>query len=270
MSRDERRIYQLGVAFAAVMIIAMTSVLTEECGKNTVYAAAEVVDGNFIDGTATSPEKGQIREDSGMPCVNREQFERWYETYEPTASEEEILPDIGTVHDESEAELLENSRPYAEEIQSEDEMGSSESVLDLSTAEKQVVYSVNGETLNPELQALLYDALDRHGISYWFEIACCQCYQESRFNIYAVNQSNHEDMGILQYKSRYWDWNRGDIFDPAAQIELYAEQMAARLNAGLSADECISRHKTSDYSTAVDWTYVQQVKQHIPSLEAIR
>lgn len=116
---------------------------------------------------------------------------------------------------------------------------------------------------------MMYDALNRHGVSYFYEIGICQMWQESRGNIFAENP-NGKDKGVLQYRLQYWDWNRGDIFDPAAQIELYAEQMAQRLNSGLSADECISRHNTSDHVSEVNWEYVAQVKQHLSNLREVK
>lgn len=254
MSRYERRIYQLGVAFAAVMIIAMTSVLTEECGKNTVYAAAEAVDGNFIDGTATSPEKGQIREDSAMPCVDAESFRRFLETYKQETGEEARTDTVREDHEDVRTEAA-GSLPEATAAEVESSVPP--------------LYRISGETIDESLQIRLYQHLQEAGIPWWYEIGLCQMFQESSGNVYAVSKDGR-DMGILQFRAQFWDWNLGDIFNADAQMQLYSEQMAARLNAGLSADECISRHKTSDYSTAVDWTYVQQVKQHIPSLEAIR
>lgn len=254
MNREERRIYQLGVAFAAVMIIAMTSVLTEDCGKNTVYAAAEVVDGNFIDGTATSPEKGQIREDSAMPCVDAESFRRWMETYEPETTEEARSDDSRTDH--------EVVREEAPTLATEPE----------TTVESTgpAIYRIAGETIDESIQVRLYQYLQEAGIPYWYEGALCQMFQESHGQQYAVNQTNHEDMGLFQYKNRFWNWADGDIFNVDAQMSRYAADMAARFNSGLTVDEAISRHNTSDSVEAVNWEYVAAVKQWLPTLEAIR
>ena len=70
---------------------------------------------------------------------------------------------------------------------------------------------------------------------------------------------------MYQYRSTYW--NGGDIFDVDAQIERYASDMAARFNIGLSVDEAISRHNTSDHVEAVNWEYVEQVKQWLPTMK---
>ena len=254
MNREERRIYQLGVAFAAVMIIAMTSVLTEEFGKNTVCAAAEAVDGNFIDGTATSPEKGQIREDSAMPCVDAESFRRFLETYEQETGEEARTDAV---------------RPDHEDVRTEEVTLAAETEATVESTGP-AIYRIAGEEIDESIQVRLYQHLQEAGIPYWYEGALCQMFQESHCQQYAVNQKNHEDMGLFQYKSRFWNWADGDIFDVDAQLSRYASEMSARFNAGLSVDEAISRHKTSDYCTAVDWTYVGHVKQWLGQMEKIK
>lgn len=130
------------------------------------------------------------------------------------------------------------------------------------------VYRINGEIPDPELQRMIWDALDAAGISYWYEGCLAQCFQESHMQRYAQNP-NGLDKGILQYRITYWDWSKGDIFDVDAQLQRYAAEMAARFNAGLSVDEAISRHKTSDYCTQVDWLYVQHVKQWLAVMEEV-
>lgn len=262
MKRWEANIYMKCIAILAFGIIAAVFLMTipadaSDLSKKAVFTDFDDDVEEFTVCEVESPENGKIREMSGMPCENRKQFERWYANYEQTASEEMEVSEL----EESSSEVPVNETRC--EVSEEETETVQEAVP--HTAK---VFAVNGETLNPELQALLYDALDRHGIGYFFEIACVQCYQESHFNVWAENP-NGRDKGILQYRLQYWDWNRGDIFDPAAQFELYAEQMAARLNAGLSAEECISRHNTSDFVTAVNWEYVGQVKQHLANLREV-
>lgn len=259
MKRWEANIYMKCIAILAFGIIAAVFLMTlPVSAKKAVLTDDSTVGEYFIDQTAKSPENALFDANSAMPCVDGESFKKWMETYEQTASEEVEVSE----REESSSEVPVNETRC--EVSEEETETVQETVP--HTAK---VFSVNGETLNPELQALLYDALDRHGISYFFELACVQCYQESHFNVWAENP-NGRDKGILQYRLQYWDWNRGDIFDPAAQFELYAEQMAARLNAGLSADECISRHNTSDFVTAVNWEYVGQVKQHLANLREVK
>lgn len=254
MKRSERKIYCKCIAVMAVYIISAVYFFTlpsqahAEIAKNVPYLDDTVSVEEFTAEPSETPEMGQIREMSGMPCENREQFERWMETYEQETEEEESSQWVDV------AETAETKQEVRE--------------IGVGTVET-VLYSVNGETLNPELAQKLHDALEKYSIGYFWEIALAQCYQESHFNVYAVNPNNLIDSGILQYRATYWDWNRGDIFSVDAQFELYAEQMANRLSAGLSADECISRHKTSDFSTAVDWEYVGQVKQWLGTIREV-
>lgn len=259
MRKEERKIYTRCIAIMAVYIIAgvwlytmPSQAHTAQIAENVPYLDETVSGEEFTAEPSETPKKGQIRENtpmSAMPCDDPENFKRWMETYE---QEQE------TCEQETEPEPEPTTVP------------TDECKVTTGTDETPVTfYSVNGETLNPELAQKLHDALEKYSIGYFWEIALAQCYQESHFNVYAVNPNNLIDSGILQYRATYWDWNRGDIFSVDAQFELYAEQMANRLNAGLSADECISRHKTSDFSTAVDWEYVGQVKQWLGTIREV-
>jgi len=139
---------------------------------------------------------------------------------------------------------------------------------DSEGAAEPVIYRIAGKLIDPEIQRKLYAALDAEGIAYWYEGALAQMMQESQGNPTVVNPENQEDMGLFQYKVRYWDWAEGDIFDADVQMRRYAREMAARFNAGLSVDECISRHNTSDSVTEVNWKYVADVKQWLGMMEA--
>ena len=123
--------------------------------------------------------------------------------------------------------------------------------------------------IDPEIQRAIYQALDDAGIAYWYTGALAQCYQESRGDPTATNQANGIDKGLFQYREPFWDWSRGDIYDPEVQIRLYVSQTANRINAGLSVDEIISRHKTSDWVTVLDLEYIAQVKQWLGKMEVI-
>ena len=136
------------------------------------------------------------------------------------------------------------------------------------------LYSVNGQVLDCCLQVYLYDRLEEKGIEWWYEYALCQSYQESRYDIYAVNQTNFEDKGLFQYKQRYWagiaaQYGRGgaDIFDPYAQIDVYTSQIAERINKGEDVYSAISDHYTggSGYSQK----YVNEVMQWMSKMERI-
>lgn len=238
--------------------------LTQNLG---VCRASTIEAEEFTIETPKAQETGQIRRESGMPCENREQFERWYETYEcETAEETTDRPNESTATDETELETC--SEGLSEE---EDSAEVETDILDsqvpevVSPSYSYPLYTINGELIDPVIQQKLHDALEKHGIAYWYEGALCQMYQESRGQQYAVNPNNGIDCGLFQYRSTYW--NGGDIFDVDAQIERYASDMAARFNSGLSVDEAISRHNTSDYVTAVNWEYVNQVKQHLATMK---
>ena len=93
MTREERRIYQLGVAVGAVLIIAMFSVLTEECGaKIYAYAAPAMQLEDFTEDTTGTPENGKIQRQSAMPCDDPDTFSAWLETYEEETEQPEDGP----------------------------------------------------------------------------------------------------------------------------------------------------------------------------------
>ena len=134
--------------------------------------------------------------------------------------------------------------------------------------EEPKIYTIGGGLIDPEIQRKLYQALEAEGIGYWYTGALAQMWQESQGRPEAVNPNNGIDCGLYQYRITYWT-EPADIFDVDAQLQKYAKDMAARFNAGLTADEAISRHNTSDFVTDINWTYVQQVRQHLATMEVI-
>ena len=235
MSREERRIYSFGVVVAAILIIAIVAVLTDGCGtKIEAYAAPVCAVEDFTEESSETSETGLFDEDSAMPCVDPEGFAAWYEEYQHASITSNTL------------EALEPEIPIYH--------------FNVGPNEHQI---------EPDLQRLLYHYLEEAGIEYWYEGALAQMYQESH-GIWWAENPNGLDKGIYQYRITYWNWNDGDIFDVDAQMRRYASEMSARFNSGLSANEAISRHKTSDYVTTIDWTYVGHVKQWLPLMEAIR
>ena len=240
MTRYERKIYSFGVVIAAILIIAIVSVLTEGCGAETaVYAAPMVNVKDFTEVATEAPKKAKIREQEAMNEPETEEQDRCYK--------------IGTDHEEDRTDT-------------ESELRTTEASVE---ADLPVLYRIAGEEIQEELQIKLYQYLSDAGIDYWYTGALAQMFQESHCHQYAENP-NGLDKGIYQYRITYWNWNDGDIFDVDAQLQRYASEMSARFNAGLSVDEAISRHKTSDYCTAVDWTYVGHVKQWLGQMEAIK
>ena len=235
MSREERRIYSFGIVIAAILIIAIVAVLTDGCGaKIEAYAAPVTQVEDFTEESSETSETGLFDDQSAMPCVDPEGFAAWYEEYQHASITSNTL------------EALESGIPIYH--------------FNVGPHEHQI---------EPDLQRLLYHYLEEAGIEYWYEGALAQMYQESH-GIWWAENPNGLDKGIYQYRITYWNWNDGDIFDVDAQMRRYASEMSARFNSGLSANEAISRHKTSDYVTTIDWIYVGHVKQWLPLMEAIQ
>lgn len=113
------------------------------------------------------------------------------------------------------------------------------------------------ESGNTDIYGLLSCSLDAAGIGWWYPYAVAQMTQESQCNPWAEN-ANGLDKGLFQYRITYWTQPES-IFDVNAQIRVYVSQVQARLAAGLSIEETISRHYTSDYITEVNWQYVNDV-----------
>lgn len=196
---------------------------------------------------------------SGMPCENKEQFERWYREYEQETSEEaeDGLQEYGTsgtvLHTETEA---------------------SESDVSESNGISTPIYSVNGETLSPDFQRWVYNKLQDEEIEYWYETMLCQMYQESRFDQYAVSKDGR-DHGILQFRAEFWNdvsaqygFPGADIYDPYVQVAIYIKQTAERINSGISGAEVLTRHKTSDWGV-FDQQYYNEVSQWFDTIERI-
>lgn len=246
MSREERRIYSFGIVIAAILIIAIVAVLTDGCGaKIDAYAAPVVLVEDFTEESSETSETGLFDDQSAMPCCDSESFRRWYEGYCASA---------GTVERETD-EIVEE------------------------TSEIPIYHfnvGPNEHQIEPDLQRLLYHYLEEAGIEYWYEGALAQMYQESH-GIWWAENPNGLDKGLLQYRTTYWPATAAaygepgaDIFDWRAQVRVYARQTAARISAGLSVDEIISRHKTSDECPALDHAYIQQVRQWLTKMEAAR
>lgn len=261
MTRYERKIYSFGVVIAAILIIAIVAVLTEGCGAETaVYAAPMCVVEDFTEVAGEAPKKAEIREQEASD--------------EPETGEKEVQETIwinaGETGDGDPqiAQPGSNESIYGCGVEDRRSSDGGDPENDRDSEESRL-YMISGELIDPEIQRKLYRALEAEGIEYWYEGALCQMFQESHGQVYAENP-NGLDKGLYQFRISYWDWSTGDIFDVDAQLSRYASEMAARFNAGLSTNEAISRHKTSDYCTAVDWLYVEHVRQWLPLMEAIR
>lgn len=241
----ERTIRILGWIASIPLIV---TIIIVEAQKLPCFAASKDADKEIIVTTSESPEKA-LFEGGAMPCEDPEAFRRWLSEQE---TDEEARPDdSGADHeaDRETAAIDEAAAPVADDVPP--------------------LYRIAGEEIDESIQKQLYHHLSEAGIAYWYEGALCQMFQESRCQQYAENR-NGLDKGLLQYRIVFWDWSDGDIFDIDAQMSRYAREMAARFNSGLSVDEAISRHNTSDYVTSVNWTYVSQVKQWLDQMEVVR
>jgi len=219
----------LGITISMIPFAAFTAATAAR--ENRVFAASITADGEIHAGTTKAPENGQIGRESAMPCEDGEAFRRWYE---------------------------ENRAKYEPETEA----------AAPEEPDEPKIYTIGGGLIDPEIQRKLYRALEAEGIGYWYTGALAQMWQESQGRPEVINPNNGLDCGLYQYRITYWN-EPADIFSVDAQIRKYAKDMAARFNAGLTADEAISRHNTSDFVTDINWTYVQQVRQHLATMEVI-
>ncbi len=229
---------------------------------------------------------------SGMPCENPEQFQEWYKIYEQTLVEEESreydletevekksLEEDKSLEDSCSKEMAFTTSIYKREridffksslvrkIKEKEQQKEIDSNDTISSEEKIEIYAVGTETLSLDIQIYLYEKLQDYEIEWFMPYAIMIAWQESQFNQYDVSNDGL-DYGLFQFRMRFWDWNRGDIFDPYAQIDVFTENMANRANMGLDVYEMISRHMQSDYG-AYNAKYVSDVMSHEPYLRKI-
>lgn len=259
MKRSERNIYCKCIAVMAVYIIAGVWFYTMPCNAEICpIDGLEESDGKIIEETPIVAETGQIRENthmSAMPCCDRESFEKWMETYE---QEQE------TCEQETEPEPEPTTVP------------TDECKVTTGTDETPVTfYSVNGETLNPELQAYLYQRLAEFHCEFFFRYALCQIYQESRFNAAAEN-TNGLDKGICQFRLPYFGelareagLVEYDIFNPIDSIYVYTYLMCKYLNeTGGDVAMSLSLYY-SGYGGPYSSEYVKDVTQWFETMKEV-
>lgn len=107
------------------------------------------------------------------------------------------------------------------------------------------VYRVAGKVPPVEWQEYLYRQLEARGIGWWMPYAVCQIQQESNWNQWSTNGHDH---GLTQQKGVYWadraynaGWAGADIWDPYAQLYVYAWLMGQYLAAtGYSPEGALS------------------------------
>ena len=245
---------------AGAGLILLSLSLALETHNMPVLASERRIVGRMVKNEANEPERGQIRCEryiiSGMPC----------ERYEHETSEEEGIGVVEELQvapsDSREAEPM----PATEAVAYTAETSCEVQVLPAVSTEAEPQASEYTEHSNDGLLLpdYLRSLLESYGIGWWYPYAYAQVMQESHWNPNAVN-ANGLDFGLLQYRLKSPDGTRiywtgpGDIMDPYAQIQKYVGQVKARTDAGLSVEEIISRHMTSDWVTDINWQYVQDV-----------
>lgn len=191
---------------------------------------------------------------SGMPC------ETWEVRYEQETSEEStedrVLEETAEsdgyrVAGEGSAEAAPTAAPVAEPPAVETAPEVPEPVQD------EPEHDVHEMGLEQALRSALVEA----GIGDMYIYCWAQVQQESHWDPNAVS-TDGKDYGLLQFRAQFWD-GPGDIMDPYAQIQKYVQMVKARVDAGLSIEEIISRHLTSDWVTEINWDYVNLVLSHI-------
>lgn len=195
--------------------------------------------------------------------------------------------DIGEAHTEGSSEVSEKDEQEASEETGESLLAESDGIiLDCNSADnadvpvveetwietyaETVAYETESTTAaetvavapvehedGTDIYGLLRRQLAAAGIEWWYPYAVAQMTQESQGNPYAENV-NGLDKGLFQYRVTYWA-EPESIFDVNAQIRRYVREVQGRIFAGLSIEEVISRHYTSDYVTEVNHQYVQDV-----------
>lgn len=136
-------------------------------------------------------------------------------------------------------------------------------------------YTVNGAYLSTTLQEYLQRQLRDRGIEWFYQVALCQIYQESRFNSQAI-APNGLDCGLCQFRSTYFDaharqaglveWN---IWSPIDQIYVYADLMARYLQATGDVPGALSWYFTGP-GCAYNNLYVEQVMQWTATLREVQ
>ena len=262
MNRKERRFVRICTVSAAAFVIAGAIVLKCPVSANNAdFTASTASDDNFTAEDAEMPKNGKFERStvSGMPCENREQFERWYETYESQTEEET-------------ADEVQVDQTVCEVPSSETE--ESTTVVETDNAST-VLYSVDGCILNPELQTYLFRCLQNLGCEWMYEVCLCQLYQESRFNARAENR-NGLDKGIAQLRITYFPTfaeQAGlveyDIFNPIDSIFVYAYLTARNLElSNYDVNMALSRYYTGNDTYSAE--YVQDVRKWADTIREVK
>lgn len=217
---------------------------------------------------------------SGMPCDRYEETEHEQETVEETTVEETVpvetvgaevvpqvndsLPAVSETETQTASEILPTAHAHdpgtvpGAPAPTDIPEGDAEVPADDLPAGDMDEDCPEGDAMAlGDLEDYLRGQLAEAGVEWFYPYAWCQVMQESNWNPWAEN-ANGQDKGLLQYRLQYWQ-EPESIFDPYAQIRRYVREVTARINAGLSVEEVISRHFTSDYVGGINWEYVNHV-----------
>lgn len=254
------KFFALIITIMILLLIMVPPVSTSPADDEWIHYSVETTEAEMV--------KGYEIMKSGMPCevskTNQrtqrvgivERSEDEPQTMEEVLpADEQKVPYASWEGSEAQPEVLETGIP-----------GSSETTPVETVPVLQVIPStsmVETQSTVPELspQETLRTELASAGIDWWYPYAVAQAQQESSWNPWAVSPDG-KDKGLFQYREQYWT-EPESIFDVNAQIRKYVSQVSARLAAGLSIEETISRHLTSDYVTEINWDYVNLVLSHL-------
>lgn len=134
-------------------------------------------------------------------------------------------------------------------------------------------YTVNGAFLGYELSNYLYEQLKCCDMEWFYEIALCQLYQESRFDANAVSGDGY-DQGIAQFRSTYFEYfmelaglTEADPFNAMDSIYIYVRLMQTHLNSvGGDANWALSKYNVGN-TTWYNHNYVNAVLRWFDTLE---
>lgn len=132
-----------------------------------------------------------------------------------------------------------------------------------------VVTTIEGLPVPDEISEYLQSELEAAGIEFWYPYAIAQIWAESSCNAAAEGDGGLAK-GILQYREAFWPAvcvehgypEDTSVFDWKAQISIYVQQTAKRLESGYSIAETVSKHKQSDYGP-YDPGYVEYVFSYV-------
>ena len=136
-------------------------------------------------------------------------------------------------------------------------------------------YTVNGKFLGHELSSHLYEQLESYRMEWFYEVALCQLYQESRFEADIVSPDGG-DLGIAQLRNTYFEYFtaisglvEADPFNPYDSIHIYVHLMCSNIKA-VDGDihKALSKYNVGNFNWYNE-NYVNAVLQWYDTLEVV-